>query len=168
MPEKKKIATQEESQQLLLFYIKGDIYAMEALQASEIVEFSTITKVPKMERFVKGVTNIRGNIVAVVDLADRFGFGESEIGPRSSIVVVNHRYVEDEEERVMQIGVIIDEVYEVDHIERESIKPPPEFGSKIERRFIASMGKYNGDYIAVLDMDTILDTEELSKVRKGM
>jgi len=144
--------------QYLLFYLKGEIYAIEALTTSEIVEYSHITKVPQMNSFVKGVTNIRGNIVPVVDLLDRFGLGVSEIGPKSSIVVLNYKT----EDQVVQLGIIIDEVYEVDDIEALNIKAAPEFGSKIDRKFIANMGKYRGEYIAILDTQALLDTKELS------
>lgn len=144
--------------QYLLFYLGGEIYAIKALATSEIVEYSRITKVPRMRSFVKGVTNIRGNIVPVIDLLDRFGLGKSKIGPKSSIVVINYK----SDEETTQIGIIIDEVYEVDNIESSRIKDAPEFGSKIERRFINKMGKYKGEYIPILDTQTILDTKELS------
>lgn len=146
--------------QYLLFYLKGEIYAIKALTTSEIVEYSHITKVPRMNSYVKGVTNIRGNIVPVIDLLDRFGLGVSEIGPKSSIVVIHYK----SEDQVVQLGIIIDEVYEVDDIEATNIKAAPEFGSKIDRKFIANMGKYKGEYIAILDTQAILDSKELSNL----
>ena len=146
--------------QYLLFYLKGDIYAIKALTTSEIVEYSQITKVPRMNSYVKGVTNIRGNIVPVIDLLDRFGLGSSEIGPKSSIVVIHYKA----EDHVTQLGIIIDEVYEVDDIEDENVKGAPEFGSKIDRKFISNMGKYRGEYIAILDTQSILDTKDLSNL----
>lgn len=149
----------ETTTQYLLFYLKGEIYAIEALKTREIVEYSHITKVPKMNSYVKGVTNIRGNIVPVIDLLDRFSLGVSQINPKSSIVVINY----DGEDKVTQLGIIIDEVYEVDDIASSNLKPTPEFGSKIDKRFISNMGKYRGEYIAILDTQTILDTKDLSK-----
>ena len=148
--------------QYLLFYLNKEIYAIKALSASEIVEYSHITKVPKMHSFVRGVTNIRGNIVPVIDLLDRFGLGVSQIGPKSSIVVINYR----SEDSINQLGVIIDEVYEVDDIQTSDIQSVPEFGSQIERRFIANMGKYKGEYIAILDTQTILNAKELASLSK--
>jgi len=146
--------------QYLLFYVGGDIYAIEALTTSEIVEYSRTTKVPVMPSFVKGVTNIRGNIVPVIDLQDRFGLGKSTIDAKSSIVVINYKI----EDRVIQIGIIIDEVYEVDDINTNQIKDAPEFGAKIDKRFILRMGKYQGNYLAILNTQTILDVNELSKL----
>ena len=146
--------------QYLLFYLKGEIYAIKALTTSEIVEYSHITKVPRMNSYVKGVTNIRGNIVPVIDLLDRFNLGVSKIGPKSSIVVIHYK----SEDQVVQLGIIIDEVYEVDDIDTSNIKAAPEFGSKIDRKFISNMGKYRGEYITILDTQAILDTKELSNL----
>lgn len=148
--------------QYLLFYLRGEIYAIKALSTSEIVEYSHITKVPKMHSYVKGVTNIRGNIVPVIDLLDRFGLGVSKIAQKSSIVVINY----ESEEQVTQLGIIIDEVYEVDDIENSNIKNAPEFGSEIDRKFIVSMGKYRGEYIAILNTQAILNAKELATLSK--
>jgi len=147
--------------QYLLFLVGGILYAIEALKAQEIVEYVGVTKVPMMNSYVKGVTNIRGNIVPVLDLRDRFGLGKTEIGDKTSIVVVN--YERDEEK--MQIGVMIDEVYEVDSINPANVKKAPEFGSKIDSKFILYMGKYDKEYIAILNADTILDIAELSQLK---
>jgi len=146
--------------QFLLFLVGGDLYAIEALKTSEIVEYNQITKVPMVTSCLKGVTNIRGNIVPTIDLLDRFGLGETKVDRKTSIVVINHVY----KDSTIQLGVIIDEVFEVDDIDSDNIKEVPEFGSKIDKRFIQQMGKYNGEYIAVLDMKTILNIQELSTI----
>jgi len=152
--------TNIEYSQFLLFLVGGDLYAIEALKTSEIVEYSHITKVPMLTSCVKGVTNIRGNIVPVIDLLDRFGLGDTKVQRKTSIVVINHNHGDD----AMQLGIIIDEVFEVDDIYNKDIKDAPEFGAKIDNKFIQKMGKYNGEYIAVLDMKNILDIEELSTI----
>lgn len=144
--------------QYLLFLAGGELYAMEALKAQEIVEYLNITKVPKMHSFVNGVTNIRGNIVAVVDLVDRFGLSKTSISDKTSIVVINC----EKNDEVVQIGIIIDEVYEVDTITEDDIRQTPEFGAKIDSRYILNMGKYEDKYIPILNMDTILNIDELS------
>ncbi len=149
-----------EQEQYLLFYVGGDVYAIKALATSEIVEYSTITKVPLMPSFVKGVTNIRGNIVPVIDLLDRFKLGKTVIGHKTSIVVINY----EAGDATTEIGIIIDEVYEVDDIHAEQIKDAPDFGAKIDKKFISFMGKYQGNYIAILDTQAILNIEELSKL----
>jgi purine-binding chemotaxis protein CheW len=146
--------------QYLLFLAGGELYAIEALKAQEIVEYISVTKVPMMNSFVKGVTNIRGNIVPVIDLTDRFGLGVTKIGDKTSIVVVN--YTKDDE--TTQIGVMIDEVYEVDRILSTDLRKTPEFGSKVNSRYILNMGKYENRYIPILNTNTILSVDELSKL----
>jgi len=146
--------------QFLLFLVGGDLYAIEALKTSEIVEYNQITKVPMVTSCVKGVTNIRGNIVPTIDLLDRFGLGETPIDRKTSIVVINHEH----QDTKMQIGVIIDEVFEVDDIDTDNIKEAPEFGSKIDKKFIQKMGKYNGEYMAILNVKSILNITELSTI----
>ena len=133
----------EEDSQYLLFLVGGDLYAIKSLITSEIVEYSQVTKVPMMSPFIKGVTNIRGNIVPVIDMLDRIQLGTTDIGDKTSIVVVN--YEKDDEKT--QIGIMIDEVYEVDSIEPSEVKKAPEFGAKIDSKFILCMGKYDNKYM---------------------
>jgi len=144
--------------QYLLFLAGGELYAMEALKAQQIVEYISVTKVPKMQSFMKGVTNIRGNIVAVIDLIDRFKLSKTEISDKTSIVVINYK----KNDEITQIGIMIDEVYEVDTIKKSNIKKAPEFGAKIDSKYILHMGKYENKYIPILNMEAILDVDELS------
>lgn len=153
----------DQDDQYLLFYVGGDIYAIKALSTSEIVEYSTMTKVPLMPSFVKGVTNIRGNIVPVVDMLDRFELGVTEINNKTSIIVVNYKR---HDETTIQLGIIIDEVYEVDDIDTDLIQDTPGFGTKVNKKFISHMGKYQGNYIAILDTQAILNIDELSRIAK--
>ena len=146
--------------QYLLFLIGEDTYGVEALKAQEIVGYENITKIPMMSSYVSGVTNIRGNIVPVIDLLDRFGLGKSTISEKTSIVVINY----ENEDESTQIGVIIDEVFEVETITGENIKSKAAFGSKIDIKFINQMGKYRDDYIPLLDVDAILDYDDLSEL----
>jgi len=146
--------------QYLLFLVGDVLYGVEALKAQEIVEYTGVTKVPMMRSFVSGVTNIRGNIVPVIDLLDRFSLGKTEIGDKTSIVVINSKH----NGEFREIGIIIDEVYEVDSIDPSELKKAPEFGAKIESRFILHMGKYDKEYIAILNTDAILNIDDLSKL----
>jgi purine-binding chemotaxis protein CheW len=146
--------------QYLLFLVGGVLYAIESLKAQEIVEYVGVTKVPMMSSCIRGVTNIRGNIVPVIDLLDRFALGKTTVGDKTSIIVINHK----KDDVSMQIGIIIDEVHEVDNIDASNLKKAPEFGSKVDSRFILNMGKYDKEYIAILNMNTILNIDELSKL----
>lgn len=154
------MSNDQNESQYLLFLVGGDLYAIEALKTSEIVEYSHITKVPMMPSFVKGVTNIRGNIVPVVDMLDRFRLGSTVIGDKTSVVVINYKDKDDQ----VQMGILIDEVYAVDDIKLENTKSKPDFGTKFDKKFISKMGKYEGNYITILDTQAILNIEELSKI----
>ena len=151
--------------QYLLFLIDDEIYGMDAKKVIEIVEFTPFTKVPNMQPFVKGVTNIRGDIIPLIDLKSRFNFGDIEITKRTSIIVtkVENRI----KDTIMKIGMIVDEVYEVDDIDEENMQEAPEFGTKIDNYFIKNMAKYNNKYIYILDIDHVLNYNELSKVNNG-
>jgi len=151
--------------QYLLFLIDDEIYGMSAKKVVEIVEFTPFTKVPNMQSFIKGVTNIRGDIIPLIDLKVRFGFDEIKITKRTSIIVTN---VENRiKDTIMKIGMIVDEVYEVDDIDEDDIQEAPEFGTKIDKYFIKHMAKYDNKYIYVLDIDHVLNYNELSKVNNG-
>jgi len=149
-----------ETRQYLLFIVGDILYGIEALKAQEIVEYTQITKVPMVSSFVKGVANIRGNIIPIIDLQERFSIGESKVTEKTSIIVINYA----KENVNTRIGIIVDEIYEVDSIALTEIKKSPEFGTKIDSRFILYMGKYEDEYIEILNIETILDIDELSKL----
>ena len=145
--------------QYFLFISGGDIYAMDALLVAEIVEFQKITKVPMMQSCIKGVTNVRGNIITVVDLLDRFELGKTKITPRTSLAIVKKTHLDN----IVDIAIIIDEVYEVDYIADESLHISPDFGTKINKAFIKNIGRYNEKDIAILNTDKILNITDLAK-----
>ena len=146
------------NKQYFLFISNNDIYAIEALDVIEIVEYQNITKVPMMSNFVKGVTNIRGNIIAVVDLLQRFELEETKVLDKTSLAILRKNYLDKE----LQIAIIIDEVYEVDNISDVNIELTPNFGTRVDKKFIKSMAKYNDEFVPILDIDAILDIEEIS------
>jgi len=146
------------NKQYFLFISNNDIYAIEALDVIEIVEYQNITKVPMMSNFVKGVTNIRGNIIAIIDLLQRFGLEETKILDKTSLAILRKKHLDKE----LQIAIIIDEVYEVDNINDINIEHTPDFGTRVDKKFIKSMAKYNDEFVPILDIDTILDIEEIS------
>lgn len=141
-----------DAQQYLFFKAGGDIYAIDVAHVSEMIEYQSLTKIPMMPSFIKGVTNIRGSIVTVVDLLERFGFKETVIGKKTSLVIVKN------------IALIIDEVYDVTTLAQEDIKESLDFGFKIEKRFIKNMAKYEDSYIAVLNIQEVLKLEDMSKI----
>ncbi len=144
--------------QYFLFVSNKEIYAVEALEVVEIVEYQSLTKIPMMQKFVKGVTNVRGNIIPVVDLALRLGFEETVICDKTSLAILRKNH----NDKILQIAIIIDEVHEVDNINDKLIEPTPSFGTKVDKTFIASMAKYNNEYTPILNIDALLDIDIIS------
>ncbi len=152
--EEDELLTMSDAPQYFFFKSGGDIYAIDAESVSEMVEYQSFTKVPMMPPYVKGVSNIRGEIVTVIDLLIRFGLGETKIGKKTSMVIVD------------KIALIIDEVHEVNTIASEDIKVSLDFGFKIDQRFIKNMARYNDEYIAILNSAEILNLKEISIVQE--
>jgi purine-binding chemotaxis protein CheW len=150
----------EEDRQYLTFNLKEAMYAIGILHIKEILEYSNVTPVPMMPNFIKGVINLRGAVVPVVDLAARFGGPQSNIVKRTCIVII-----EVLNEDVMQdIGVMVDAVSEVIEISHNDIEPAPAFGAQIRADFIQGMGKINGDFVIILQVDKVLSVEEMALV----
>ncbi len=157
-----------EGEQYLFFLAGEDLYAINSSIIVEMVEYQGITKVPMMQSYVKGVTNIRGNIISVIDLKGRFGHGESEIAERTSLVIVKKSVFkqgeESESESEEMVALVVDRVSEVGYIAQKDIKSVPPFGTKIPTRYIANMANYKNEYVAILNIDTILDFREISQL----
>jgi len=111
-----------------------------------------------MPDFIRGVINLRGRVVPVVDLAARFGHAQSEIGKRTCIVIVEVRQGEDSHD----LGIMVDAVSEVLEIPASEIEPAPSFGAKIRADFIAGMGKVAGKFVILLDIQRVLSSDEMA------
>ncbi|WP_417582160.1 chemotaxis protein CheW [Nitrincola sp.] len=149
-----------EMQQYLTFMLTGETYAIGILGIKEIIEYGQLTEVPNMPSFIRGVINLRGAVVPVVDLAARFNKGTTALTRRTCIVIIE--VISANEQQV--IGVMVDAVNEVLEISPSEIEPPPSFGAKIRADFIAGMGKVNGRFIIMLDVDKVLSVDELAQL----
>ena len=147
----------EEQQQFLTFHLGEEMFAIGILSIREIIEYTTPTAVPMMPPTVRGVINLRGAVVPVIDLASRFGGKRSEISRRTCIVIVEVK-VGDE---CQDMGVVVDAVNAVLEIPRSDIEPAPAFGSKIRTDFIEGMGKVNGNFVILLNVSQVLSVDEL-------
>ena len=148
--------------QYFLFILNKEVYAVEALEVVEIVEYQSLTKVPMMQNYIKGVTNVRGNIIPVMDLSLRFKLDETIIREKTSLAILKKKY----NDKILQIAIIIDEVHEVDNIHNKDIETTPDFGTNVDKVFISSMAKYNGEYVPILDIDTLLNIDVISILEK--
>jgi len=149
--------------QYLTFALGQEVYAIGILSIKEIIEFGGITAVPMMPATIRGVINLRGAVVPVMDLAVRFGKPPSEIGRRTCIVIVETQH--DGEQQV--IGVVVDSVSAVQDIPAADIEPPPSFGLKISSHFVAGIGKVQGRFVILLDVNQVLSMDELAAPGAG-
>ena len=152
-------AAVEEEQQYLTFLLSGEMFAIAILNIKEIIEYGSLTEVPMMPGFIRGVINLRGSVVPVVDLSARFGRSRTEISRRTCIVIIE---VENGDESKQDIGVMVDSVSEVLEIPRSEIEPPPAFGARIRVDFMHGMGKVAGKFVIILNANKVLSVEELS------
>ncbi len=150
-----------DSAQYLTFALGEEVYAIGILSIKEIIEFGGVTAVPMMPATIRGVINLRGAVVPVMDLAVRFGKAESVIGKRSCIVIVETE--QGGEQQV--IGVVVDSVSAVQEIATADIEPPPSFGLKIATSFVAGIGKVQGRFVIVLDVGQVLALDELAALQ---
>ncbi|HEY1148296.1 MAG TPA: chemotaxis protein CheW [Pseudoduganella sp.] len=141
------------TQQYLSFMLGGEMFAMNILSVREIIEYAGATEVPMMPPCVRGVINLRGAVVPVLDLAVRFGRAPSQIGRRSCIVIV--------EAEGIVIGVLVDAVNAVLDIDPADVEPAPSFGARLRNDFIVGVGKWNGRLVILLNMDAVLALEEI-------
>ncbi|MFT3736787.1 MAG: chemotaxis protein CheW [Rhodocyclaceae bacterium] len=146
-----------ESGQYLTFMLGHEVFAIGILAIKEIIEFDDLTVVPMMPSAVRGVINLRGAVVPVMDLSARFGRGPSTVSKRTCIVIVEV----DNGEQQQDIGVIVDAVNEVLDIAATDIEPPPAFGARIRSDFIQGMGKLAGRFVILLNVGRVLSLDEL-------
>ena len=147
-----------EQQQYLTFVLGGEMFAIGILCVKEIIEYGHLTVVPMMPDCIRGVINLRGAVVPVVDLACRFGRRSTELTRRTCIVIVE---IEAEGER-QDIGVIVDAVSEVLEIQDGQIEPPPAFSARIRTDFIHGMGKVEGNFVIILNVNKVLSLDDLA------
>jgi purine-binding chemotaxis protein CheW len=158
-------AKTEEEQQYLTFLLSGEMFAIAILNIKEIIEYGSLTEVPMVPSFIRGVINLRGSVVPVVDLSVRFGRNKTEISRRTCIVIIE---VQSSDESKQDVGVMVDSVSEVLEIPRSEIEPPPAFGAKIRVDFIHGMGKVAGKFVIILDADKVLSVDELSMLGQAV
>ena len=149
----------EEQQQYLTFLLGDEMFAIGILAIREIIEYGFVTEVPMTPPFIRGVINLRGAVVPVVDLALRFGREAGETTKRTCIVIV-----EIESAKGSQEMGVVDAVSEVLEISHDDIEPPPEFGARIRNDFIKGMGRINGKFVVVLDVNRVLSVDEVAVV----
>lgn len=146
--------------QYLTFMLGGEVFAIGILAIKEIIEYGGLTEVPMMPDCIRGVINLRGAVVPVMDLSVRFGKAATVEGKRTCIVIV-----EIEAEGGQQVvGVMVDAVNAVLEIPASEIEPAPAFGTRIRTDFIEGIGKVNGKFVILLNVNHVLSTEEIGEL----
>ena len=148
-----------EQRQYLTFMLGDEMFAIGILGIKEILEYEGLTEVPMMPACVRGVINMRGAVLPVMDLAARFGQPARAVTKRTCIVIVEVEAEADGERQDM--GVVVDAVNAVLEIPSSEIEPPPPFGARIRSDFIAGMGKVNGKFVILLNVQQVLSIEEI-------
>jgi purine-binding chemotaxis protein CheW len=149
--------------QYLTYKLADEVFAFDITKVREVLDVTTITPVPKMPDFLRGVINLRGSVVPVVDLRLKFGMPKTD-RTVDTCVIITEVNVDGEQ---TTLGVLADSVQEVMDLDPDSVEPAPKIGTELNTEFIKGIGKHNDGFIIILDIDKIFSPEELSAVQSG-
>jgi purine-binding chemotaxis protein CheW len=154
------MTTENAPVQYLTFSLGDEVFAMDIRTVREIIQHAAMTVVPLMPNFVRGVINLRGAVVPVIDLQSRFGRATTVVGKKTCIVIFDAS----SEGEKMELGLMVDAVSEVIDILPAQIEPPPHFGTSIQRDFIRGMGKVDGEFIVILEPERALNVDDMARL----
>ena len=144
--------------QYLTFAVSGEEYAVPILRVKEIIALDTVTRVPRTPAFIRGVINLRGSVVPVIDVAEKFGYGAT-VASRSTCIVIVEATID---EHALVLGLLVDAVSEVIELQAEDIQEPPRFGTQIDLAFLVGMGRAGNHFVLMLDLDKVLAAAEVA------
>jgi len=146
--------------QYLTFKLEDEVFALDIGKVREVLDYTTVTKVPQTPDFMRGVINLRGNVVPVMDMRLKFGLTMTDKTVNTCVIITEVNV--DGETTIL--GAMADSVQEVLDLEAEQIEPPPRIGTKLNTDFIRGMGKREEQFIMILDIDRVFSTDELTAV----
>lgn len=149
--------SKEECQQYLTFTLGDEVFAMDIRNVREIIQHGAMTVVPLMPAFVRGIINLRGAVVPVIDLQCRFGRALAQVGKKTCVVIFD---VGPPTDRV-ELGLMVDAVSEVIDIAPSQIEPPPQFGTTVAREYILGLGKVGTEFIVIVDPERALNIDDM-------
>jgi len=152
-----------ETTQYLTFRLAEEVYALDIAKVREVLDFTEATKVPRTPEFMRGVINLRGSVVPVVDLRLKFGMSATEKTVNTCVIITEVTVDND----TTVLGCLADSVQEVIDLEPGQIAPAPRIGTKLRTEFIQGMGKRDDRFVILLDVDMVFSAEELSLVEPG-
>ena len=153
-------STITETTQYLSFKLGEEIFAVDVAKVREILDVTAITKVPQTPEYMRGVINLRGSVVPVMDMRLKFGLPATERTVNTCIIVMEVTH----DGETMVLGSLADSVQEVLELEPDQIEPPPRIGTHLRTDFIKGMGKYNDLFIIILDVDRVFNTGDLDTI----
>jgi len=150
----------DEIEQYLTFMLSDKAYGLDILKIREIIEYGELTEVPMTPDFISGVINLRGSVVPVLDLSQRFSGKAIELTKRTSIIILEVN----SDDLKIEVGITVDMVNEVLDIHPSEIEPAPSLGNQVQTGFISGMAKVGGKFLILLNIENILSIDELSMV----
>ncbi len=152
------LADDEQQRQYLTFRVGRDLFGVATRYIREILEFHSITQVPMMPPLVRGVINLRGAVVPIIDLAERFGLGNTELGSRTCIVILE---LQDGDEAQL-MGALVDAVTAVAEIEPGALRQAPAFGSRVPPQYIEDLARVDERFLTLLRMEQVLNVAQIA------
>ncbi len=149
-----------DADQYLTFLMADEEYGVDILRVQEIRGWEHVTPVPNTPKYIKGVINLRGTIVPLVDLRERFGVEPIPYGPTTVVIVL--KVIGEDAERIM--GIVVDAVADVYNIEEENIKPAPDFGSVVSIEYVRGLASIEEKMLIVLEIDKLLSSDQLQAI----
>ena len=151
-----------QSTQFLSFMLEDEVFAVDITKVREVLDFTRATKVPQTPDFMRGVINLRGGVVPVVDIKLKFGISKTEKDINTCVIIVE---IDLDGESII-LGALADSVKEVFDLHPEDIEPAPKIGKHLDTRFLKGMGKKDDEFILLLDIDRVFSSDELDLVQK--
>ena len=149
-----------DTDQFLTFILAGEEYGVDILRVQEIKGWDKVTPIPNTPEYIRGVINMRGTIVPIIDLRDRFGLEPMEYGPTTVVIVL--RVMNEQSDRIM--GIVVDAVSEVYNVSEDDLKTAPDFGAAVCVDFIRGLATVDEKMVIVLDIDPLLNSDELAAI----
>ena len=157
------IGSNAETDQFLTFMMSTEEYGVDILRVQEIRGWDSVTPIPNTPSYIKGVINLRGTIVPIVDLRERFGLEKVAYGPTTVVIVL--KVISESSERIM--GIVVDAVSDVYNIKKDEMKPAPDFGSVVSIEFVRGLATIDEKMLIIMDIDMMLNSSEIDVVEKS-
>ena len=149
--------------QYLSFNLDDEVFALDISKVREVLEYTTVTKVPQTPAFMQGVINLRGSVVPVIDMRLKFGMSVTEKTINTCVIIVEINL----DGNTTVLGAMADSVQEVFELEDDQIEPAPEIGTRLKTEFIKGMGKRDDSFIIILDIDKVFSSDEVALVQEA-